>query len=84
MWAAAHRHEADEDRREVPVNTPLEVAVSISATVVEARSARTELDVCGSAAALHSRYPDAGFSLPEIAETLKAEAIAAGVRVQPQ
>lgn len=66
------------------MNTPLEVAVSISATVIEASQARTVIDVSGSAAALHSRYPDAGFSVPEIAETLRAEAIAAGVALRTQ
>ena len=63
------------------MNMPLDIAVDIGRRVVEARTARTRLDVSGSADEIASLFPQVGMSRRQILEVLREEAGAAGVPV---
>lgn len=61
------------------MNTPLEVAVTISRLIMEARERRVKLDIGSAVDELSTRFPHSGYSTVQIAETLTEEASAAGV-----
>ena len=63
------------------MNTPLEVAVTISVLVAEARTSQATIDILHSADELFTRFPQSGYSPRQIAEALCEEACAAGVKI---
>ena len=64
---------------EVSMNTPLDVAVDIGRIVLQAQAARRALDLADCADDLLARFPQTGFSRPQILEALREEAAAAGL-----
>ncbi|MYZ47343.1 hypothetical protein [Propylenella binzhouense] len=63
------------------MHTPLEVAVTISLLVADARMAGAALDIAARSEEIYGHFEATGYTLEEIRSTLCEEAKAAGVLV---
>ena len=61
------------------MSTPLDVALDIRRTVVEARDEERPIDIAVCASELHRRFLASGCTRKQIAEALEDEAILEGV-----
>ena len=63
------------------MNTALKLALDIDRMIADAANSRRQLDISERSTELFLRFLDCGYSRPELAETLREEAAAAGISV---